>query len=375
MKNSKTNNRILSYIICFSLLAFVNISCNENDHLEILEESKINKKEALVEVMAKKGIKTGRTRIKRRSNGLYRASIVVNKDNKDQVSTIALAIEKKEGVLNETKTYYLDYYTTVKKDKYYTFADIKFDGKDLDNQEVTVNITLLDGNKKPISTTTETTTIASLSKANIKRTRIKERRNGLYKMSAAIENDDDNDVTEVAISVSDLQGNTATFNTTPKNNNTINADFSFEKASTSQKMSVTYVLKDFCGDEINTTKEEVSLESNIIKKPVLTQNKDGKTFSLNIPLLKKGLGKDFKKLKINATIKAINDGSDAEKFIDGESFNFQEVTKGKVIYENNNIIFMKPNNVIGKQYAVQITVADANGEELDYAEFRIVGLE
>ena len=278
MKNLKRNNRILSYIICFSLLAFVNISCNENDDLEILEESETIKKEALSEAMAKKGIKTGRSRIKRRPNGLYRASIVVNKDNKDEVSTIALEIEKKEGVLNETKTYYLDYYTTVKKDKYYTFADIKFDGKELDNQEVTVNITFLDANKKPISTSTETTTIAGLSNANIKpgRTRIKQRRDGLYKMSAAIENDDDNEVAAIEVKVNDLQGNTATFNATPKNNNTINADFSFEKASTAQKMSVTYVLKDFYGDEINTFKEEVRLESDIkIGKASFNENSNG----------------------------------------------------------------------------------------------------
>ncbi|MFY9241644.1 MAG: hypothetical protein WAO74_01305 [Polaribacter sp.] len=276
MKKLKRNNRILSYLICFSLLAFVNISCNENDDLEILEESETNKKEALTESMAKKGIKTGRSRMKKRSNGLYRASIVVNNDNKDEVSTIALAIEKKEGVLNETKTYYLDYYTTVKNEKYYTFADIKFDGKDLENQEVTIKVTLLDANKKPISTSTGTTTIAGLSKANIKRTRLKERRNGLYKMSAEIENNEDNEVATIAVKVNDLQGNTTTFNTTLKNNNTINADFSFEKASISQKMSVTYVLKDFYGDEINTFKEEVSLESNLkVGKVSLNKNSNG----------------------------------------------------------------------------------------------------
>jgi hypothetical protein len=375
MKNLKRNNRILSYIICFSLLAFVNISCNENDDLEIIEESETNKKEALAEAMAKGG-NIKRTRMKERSNGLYRASIVVNKDNKDEVSTIALEIEKKEGVLNETKTYYLDYYTTVKKDKYYTFADIKFDGKELDNQEVTVNITLLGANKKPISIATETITIEGLSKATISKRNInpsiffypKSTRLGL---TADIDNNEDNDVAEAAITIDDLQGNRTFFNVAPKKNNTIKTDFSFEKETISKQMNVTIILKDFYGDEISTFKEEVSVTSGIIGDPVLTQNDDKKTFSLTIPLNRKQLGKDYKDLRIYVELKATN----SKNYYEGTNFRFKEITKGLVIYENNSITFLKPNNVIGKQYAVQITVADANGEELDYAEFRIVGLE
>ena len=367
MKVLKSNNRVLSYLICFSLLAFVNISCNENEDLESFIEAS-EKEKAAATTMAKGNIKrtrlkkrrnglyktiasiknneensqvntialqiekqdaktyilnldkenknartfsfdeikiegeelvgkeitvnltlldsnqkqigeiisetitvTGpkvrsnykRTKIKKRPNGLYRSSIVVNNDTENTVSTVALEIEAKKGLIAETKTYYLDYFTTVKGKKYYTYADIKFENPDVVNQEVNIKVTLLDADKKPISTSTGTTVIAGLSNANIKRTRLKKRPNGLYKMTAEIENNEDNEVAEVAVSVSDLQGNTTTFNVNPNKNNTINTNFSFEKESISEKMSVTYLLRDFYGEIINRFKEEVTVESNI----------------------------------------------------------------------------------------------------------------
>ncbi len=374
MKVLKSNNRVLAYLICFSLLAFVNISCNENEDLESFIEASEKEKFA-AKTMAKGNIKrtrvkkrpngmyktvvsiknneensqvstialeiekqdglikesktyilnldkenknartfsfdeikiegeelvgkeitvnltlldsnqkqigeiisetitvTGpkiranikRTRVKQRTNGMYRSSIVVNNDTDNTVSTVALEIESKKGLIPETKTYYLDYFTTVKGKKYYTYADIKFENPDVVNQEVNIKVTLLDTDKKPISTSTGTTVIAGLSNANIKtgRTRMKQRPNGLYKMTAEIENNEDNDVAEVEITVNDLQGNTTTFNVNPNKNNTINTNFSFEKETISEKMSVTYLLRDFYGEIINRFKEEVTVESNI----------------------------------------------------------------------------------------------------------------
>ncbi len=284
MKTFSKKRRILASIICFSLLVFVNIGCETENEIDEILQAKEQLEKTESKTKAKKGIKTGRTRIKQRRQNptsYFRASIIVNNDNKDEVSTIALEIESKKGVLNETETYYLDYYTTVKKDKYYTFADIKFDGKDLDNQEITVNITLLDAKKKPISTSTTTILIEGLSKATIGKSNRnpsiffypKSTRLGL---TADIDNNEDNDVAEAGITINDLQGNTTSFNVAPKKNNTIKTDFSFEKETISKQMNVTIILKDFYGDEISTFKEEVSLESNLkVGKATIKQNSNG----------------------------------------------------------------------------------------------------
>mgnify|MGYP005648307551 CR=1 FL=1 len=82
MKVLKSNNRVLSYLICFSLLAFVNISCNENDDLESFIEAS-QKEKVAAKKMAKANIRTGRAKLKQRRNGLYRVSVVVHKDNKN----------------------------------------------------------------------------------------------------------------------------------------------------------------------------------------------------------------------------------------------------------------------------------------------------
>ena len=51
MKNLKNTHRVLTYLICFSLLAFVNISCNEEDELEnMIEEKETSTK---IEISAK----------------------------------------------------------------------------------------------------------------------------------------------------------------------------------------------------------------------------------------------------------------------------------------------------------------------------------
>lgn len=274
MKNLKTNKRILSYLICFSLLAFVNISCEtENEIDQIIEASEIEKTSSIT--MAKKGARANfkRTRLKKRSNGLYRASIIVNNDNKNEVSAIALEIEAKKGVLNETKTYYLEYYTSIKNEKYFTFPDIKFDGKELENQEVVTNITLLDANKKPIYTKTgDICVLSGLSKANIRKRSpsiFLYPKSSQLRLTAEIENNEDNEVAAVEVSVSDLYGNTVKDKTEPKKGKNKDKMLLFvlnengEIGIEDKILRTQFTLKDLFGDVISIFREEVTVESDI----------------------------------------------------------------------------------------------------------------
>lgn len=218
------------------------------------------------------------TEIKKRTNGLYRGIVKIKNKNKNIVTSVALEIEKSEGVIFENKTYYLEYYTTFKGERYYTFPDIKFENPDIENREIIVNITLLDENKKPIYTRIgDICVLSGLSKANIKRTRLKERRNGLYKMTAEIENNDENEVAEVEFTFSDLLcGSTVHLKTIPEKDNTLAAVFGFEKELCGNTINVTAVLKDFYGDVINTFKEEVTVSSNLkVDKAIFKENSNG----------------------------------------------------------------------------------------------------
>ena len=337
-------------------------------NLTLLDSNQKPIGEKIIEVIVVTGPKVRsnykRTKIKKRPNGVYRSSVVVNNDTENTVSTVALEIEAKKGLIPETKTYYLDYFTTVKGKKYYTYADIKFENPDVVNQEVNIKVTLLDADKKPISTSTGTTVIAGLSNANIKpgRTRMKKRRNGLYKMTAEIDNNEDNEVADVEISANDLQGNTTNFNAIPKKNSTIKANFSFEKETDSNKMSTTFILKDFYGEIINRFKEEVTLSTILIGNPILTQNDDKKTFSLTIPLKIEQLGKDYKNLKIYVKLEATN----STNYYEGTNFGFLEITRGLVIYENNNIVFKDLKNIRENKFYASITITDDGIDDNEY---------
>ena len=278
MNTFKNKTRILTYLICFSVLSLINISCENNDDFEEIIEQTDKVKKAEAKNAAKANIKTGRTRVKQRPNNLYRTTVTV-KDNNNEVNAVALEIEQKEGFIKETKTYYLEYFTTLKGEKYYTFGDIKFENKEIENQEVTVNITFLDAKKEVISKTTEVVVVAGLAKANIKtgRTRLKRRPNGLYKLTAEIE-DPENDVATVELTITDLKGNKAIINTVPKKNNTIKADFSFQKESIANTFLVISSLKDMFGDVVGESKEEVVVTtfSNVnIKRTRLKRRANG----------------------------------------------------------------------------------------------------
>jgi hypothetical protein len=307
------------------------------------------------------------TNIKQRSNGFYRSTVVL-KDKNNEVNSVALEIEKKEGFIKETKTYYLDYFTTLKGEKYYTFGDIKFENKEIENQEVTVNITLLDAKKQPIGeTTTDVITLLRRYKNKHKKVQLtKELRRRKHFINATLDTDPENEVTEVALTIDNLKGFTTTVSSKPKNN-TLKTNFISENNNDS-KFNLTFVFKDMFGDIVGESKEEVVISSNIIGTPILTQNDDKKTFSLTIPLDRKQLGKDYKDLKIYVKLEATN----SKNYYEGTNLSFLEITKGSVIYENNNITFKDLKNIAENEFIASITVTDNSGTDLAKAKNRRV---
>lgn len=142
------------------------------------------------------------------------------------------------------------------------------------------------------------------------------------------------------------------------------------------KVTATPINKD--GKEIGEAQvlyikiqKKIKLYSNIIKKPTLSLNKDKKTYSITVPLKRKKLSNDFKNLKVNVTLKATNGDNNGK----GNSFGFLEITRGLVVYTDNNVNFSNSSSVIGKKFIAQVSLTNQKGEEMDYAEFRIVGLE
>ena len=266
MNTFKNKTRILTYLICFSVLSLINISCENNDDFEEIIEQTDKVKKAEAKNAAKANIKTGRTRVKQRPNGLYRTAVTV-KDKNNEVNAVALEIEQKEGFIKETKTYYLKYFTTINGEKYFTNGDIKFENKEIDNQDITVNITLLDAKKQPIGkTTTEVVTVAGLANANVKieSILIKQDFNGLCKLTAKTDGLN-TELQEIEIQLESTQeGNKITsFEVTSQKNGRIKSSFKYD--GNSKLLSMNYIFKDIFGDVLYKGEKKL-VRASVIKR-------------------------------------------------------------------------------------------------------------
>ena len=266
MNTFKNKTRILTYLICFSVLSLINISCENNDDLEEIIEQTDKVKKAEAKNAAKANIKTGRTRVKQRPNGLYRTAVTV-KDKNNEVNAVALEIEQKEGFIKETKTYYLKYFTTINGEKYFTNGDIKFENKEIDNQDITVNITLLDAKKQPIGkTTTEVVTVAGLANANVKieSILIKQDFNGLCKLTAKTDGLN-TELHQIEIQLESTQeGNKITsFEVTSQKNGRIKSSFKYD--GNSKLLSMNYIFKDIFGDVLYKGEKKL-VRASVIKR-------------------------------------------------------------------------------------------------------------
>lgn len=224
------------------------------------------------------------------------------------------------------------------------------------------------------------------AKANIKtgRTRIKRRSNGLYKTVVIVENDPTNEVATVEFTLLPQNGvvpNQSTIVLEPKkikpngNIKFVNTELELTgQYPVGMDLIGTVVQKNSAGDTIGSPElNSVKVKDNAklsLSTPILQINGDGETFSLNVIASGK---KAYKVTTVSVVLTPDDGGSDAdpEEF---ELYLTEEQAQSKT-FMADMIQFIDPGNVVDMEYIAAVTFFDTNGEELDYAEFRITGLE
>ncbi len=150
-------------------------------------------------------------------------------------------------------------------------------------------------------------------------------------------------------------------------------------------VTVTSIDRDIKGNQIGkphveTIKvpERTITNPFAINEPSLTLNKDGETFTMQVSL--KGdpkypyLKLEMKEIMISSKIIPDDGGSESEEAEILLRY-LGENKDGSFMYGNSTVKFIESDNVIDMEYMTTLSVIDAGGEELDYAEFRITGLE
>ena len=234
------------------------------------------------------------------------------------------------------------------------------------------------------ATQTEETNFSA--KANIRtgRTRLKKRRNGLYKTVVIVENDPTNEVATVEFTLLPQSGVVPVQSTVvlvPKkikpNGNVkfVNTEFELTgQYPVGMDLIGTVVQKNIAGDtigspELNSVKVKANAQLNL-NTPVLLLNDDQETFNFRVAVSGK---KAFKVANVNVMLTPNDGGSDA----DPEEFELvltQEQVQSRT-FMAEIVEFIESGNVVDMEYIAAVTFFDTNGEELDYAEFRITGLE
>ena len=113
-------------------------------------------------------------------------------------------------------------------------------------------------------------------------------------------------------------------------------------------------------------------------QPKLKINKDGETFTMSIALKGdpklKYLKLEMKEIMISSKVIPDDGGSETEEAEVLLRY-LGENKDGSFMYGNSTVKFIESDNVIDMEYMTTLSVIDAGGEELDYAEFRITGIE
>ena len=231
-----------------------------------------------------------------------------------------------------------------------------------------------------------TVTTATATRANIKtgRTKIKERRNGLYKTVVVVEDDPENEVATVEVLMppqNGMEANPSTMTLELRNtNDNGNKRFVFNQLNidgedpVGQSLQLTVTQKDAAGENVGEpeTIYVTAQDNDMINMttPTLKINEDGETFTFKIAATGT-LSPEVANVNVHLT--QDDGGSDA----DPEEFDLELIreTENKRVFKAQEIEFVESGNVIDMEYIAVFTFFDTNGEELDYAEFRIVGLE
>ncbi|CAL2075908.1 hypothetical protein [Tenacibaculum sp. 190524A05c] len=227
-----------------------------------------------------------------------------------------------------------------------------------------------------------------------RRLSIKRNRKGNWKVITSISNNEINSTVafiETTISIEGKDdGNTISLIQTPRKKNKKFIKFKSKKVNSlnefiGKKLKIVSVDKNEKGERIGVpvvqiieTKEDTNGNKITIEQPELRLNKDGETFTMTVAL--KTDPKDhfftieLKDARISSLL--IPDDGGSETVEDAISLQYMgQNEEGLFIFENQYIEFIESDNVVDMEYLSSITISDTGGEELDYAEFRITGLE
>ncbi|WP_299683376.1 hypothetical protein [uncultured Tenacibaculum sp.] len=161
--------------------------------------------------------------------------------------------------------------------------------------------------------------------------------------------------------------------------------FSLPAEFLGKKLTLTSIDKNKEGKQIGSTYIETITVSGTpinelisISKPELRINKDGETFTMKVAL--KGNPKypylklEMKDVIISSKVTPNDGGSETVEDLIMLTYQGQD-KDGLFIFESSTVNFTESDNVIDMEFLATVNVTDAGGEELDYAEFRITGLE
>jgi hypothetical protein len=150
-------------------------------------------------------------------------------------------------------------------------------------------------------------------------------------------------------------------------------------------VTVTSIDRDIKGNQIGkpyTEKIEVNgtpvNELVSITQPELKLNKDGENFTMKVALKEDPkypyLKLEMKEIMISSKVIPDDGGSETEETEIRLTYQGQN-EDGLFMFENKDVRFIESDNVVDMEYLITTTLSKIDSEELDYAEFRITGLE
>lgn len=226
------------------------------------------------------------------------------------------------------------------------------------------------------------------NRAFIRRGKIKKKQSFGYRTVVVVENNSgansENEVASIEVTLSEQNGiipNPATIILLPKSTNAngytrfVHNRLNFEgEDPIGQSLDALVVQKNAQGEIIEEPEVfYMTVQDNDMinmTTPNLKMNNDGETFTFKMAATGSLSGEVA---NVNVTLTPDDGGSDA----DPEQFDLELIreTENRRVFKARNVSFVDPGNVIDMQYLAAVAFYDGNGEELDYAEFRITGLE
>ncbi len=221
-----------------------------------------------------------------------------------------------------------------------------------------------------------------MAKLRTGRTRIKKRNNGIYKIVMVVGEDPEGTVDTIEVSILPQFGVTPspeTFSLTKGATSGDNTKYIYKYLTMSggnpigQPFLIAATMKNASGGVVGATQNfHVTVQDNDginITGVSLTQNAGAEDFCLRAVIK----GTNFANVaSITALLTPEAEGSVATP----NTFELDLVkeTSAKKVFKEKHVIFAVPSNVVDMEYIAALTLLDANGDELDYAQFCISGL-